>query len=115
LTGSSWTHERGGRVGGTAQARELQQLGIPKEHSDSICKAFVKDKEALQQNLVDHTLRLGSNQRLVRWQVSASHASVGTFALGRAPVACVRVRRCDESDGPASMRCDATAARWITS
>jgi hypothetical protein len=78
LTGSSWTHKRGGRVAGTLQARELQQLGIPKEHSDSICKSFVKEKEALQQNLVDHTLRLGSNQRLVCWQVNAPHSSVST-------------------------------------
>lgn len=72
-------------VGGTGQARELQQLGIPKEHSDSICRAFVKDKEALQQNLVDHTLRLGGNQRLVNWQVSVCYpkerAPAGVGAL----------------------------------
>ena len=35
-------------------AKELEQLGVPKEHCDAVCKPYGKDKEALREYIEDH-------------------------------------------------------------
>ena len=41
----------------TILAKELEQLGLPKEHSDAVCRPCGKDKERLQAALVDAVVR----------------------------------------------------------
>jgi len=42
----------------TILAKELEQLGLPKEHSDAVCRPYGKDKERLRAALVDAVLRV---------------------------------------------------------
>lgn len=49
-------------VDDTTLAKELQQLGMPKEHSDSICRTYAKEKERLQKKLLSSSLKMASDQ-----------------------------------------------------
>ncbi|EGC35911.1 hypothetical protein DICPUDRAFT_78396 [Dictyostelium purpureum] len=52
----------------TTLSTELQQLGLPKEHCDSISRAFREHKEKLRQIFYNNTLKLPSLESL-DWRV----------------------------------------------
>jgi len=56
--------------------KELQQLGMPKEHSDSICRAYAKDKDRLQNVFVQTTLKLGGERQLLNWSVERAPSEI---------------------------------------
>ena len=47
----------------TILAKELEQLGLPKEHPDAVCRPYGKDKERLRAALVDAVVRVGRSSR----------------------------------------------------
>ncbi|KAL0968903.1 hypothetical protein UPYG_G00273460 [Umbra pygmaea] len=53
---------------------ELQQLGLPKEHSTGLCKAYEEQHSALQQRLRRSSLRLGRLEA-VSWRVDYTLSS----------------------------------------
>lgn len=55
-------------VDGEALANELQQLGLPKEHSTAICKSYSDNHEKLQEEFRRQSLRL-SHLESVDWRV----------------------------------------------
>jgi len=63
-------------VEGETLSNELQQLGLPKEHSGSICKAYSDNLVSLQTRFKEQSLRLSSLED-VQWRVdyilSSSH------------------------------------------
>jgi len=50
---------------------ELQQLGLPKEHSSSLCRPYREQQSALRESLASNTLRLPGLDS-VRWRVDAT-------------------------------------------
>ena len=52
-----------------ALAKELEQLGVPREHSDAVCKPYAKDKEAMRARLTRTTLSVDRLTNGVRWDV----------------------------------------------
>lgn len=52
-------------------AKELEQLGVPKEHSDAVCKPYAKDKEALRAELTRTTLSIDKLTKL-QWRVNVA-------------------------------------------
>ena len=48
----------------TILAKELEQLGLPKEHSDAVCRPYGKDKERLRRGR-SSTPSFGGQSRLV--------------------------------------------------
>ncbi|XP_077996889.1 COMM domain-containing protein 4-like [Glandiceps talaboti] len=55
-------------VDGDSLSNELQQLGLPKEHSLALCKTYGDKLNAMQQNFKKHSLRL-SHLESVEWRV----------------------------------------------
>eukprot|EP00299_Pterocystis_sp_00344_P012844 c6224_g1_i1.p1 GENE.c6224_g1_i1~~c6224_g1_i1.p1 ORF type:complete len:204 (+),score=62.24 c6224_g1_i1:36-647(+) len=55
-------------VSPTTLAKELQQLGLPKEHSDGLCKGFSDRKEFIQSALIKESLTLPRVES-VNWRV----------------------------------------------
>eukprot|EP00298_Acanthocystis_sp_HF-20_P023803 c33623_g1_i1.p1 GENE.c33623_g1_i1~~c33623_g1_i1.p1 ORF type:complete len:204 (-),score=82.27 c33623_g1_i1:339-950(-) len=49
-------------------AKELQQLGLPKEHADGLCKIFVNKKDDIKKALADSSLRLPRVES-VQWRL----------------------------------------------
>ena len=43
-----------------ALGRELEQLGLPKEHADAVCKPYGKSREALREALLRGTMRVNA-------------------------------------------------------
>uniref|UniRef100_A0A7S0QZ93 COMM domain-containing protein n=1 Tax=Pyramimonas obovata TaxID=1411642 RepID=A0A7S0QZ93_9CHLO len=77
----------------TTLARELQQLGMPKEHSDSICRTYAKDKDRLQQHLRDSSLKLGTNLSLTDWKAEYTLATNESTTAEDAPTISVSLRQ----------------------
>lgn len=57
-------------------AKELEQLGVPKEHSDAVCKPYAKDKEALRSKLMDTTLSVDKLRNLL-WDINVAETAEG--------------------------------------
>jgi hypothetical protein len=55
-------------VDGDSLANELQQLGLPKEHSVSLCKLYGDNLSKLQETFLDKTLKLDGMSNL-EWRV----------------------------------------------
>ncbi|ESP02680.1 hypothetical protein LOTGIDRAFT_138080, partial [Lottia gigantea] len=55
-------------VDGETLSNELQQLGLPKEHSTSLCKSYSDALEKLKEHLQQQSLRL-SHLDSVQWRV----------------------------------------------
>eukprot|EP00242_Pyramimonas_sp_CCMP2087_P005864 CAMPEP_0198219276 /NCGR_PEP_ID=MMETSP1445-20131203/73422_1 /TAXON_ID=36898 /ORGANISM="Pyramimonas sp., Strain CCMP2087" /LENGTH=173 /DNA_ID=CAMNT_0043896619 /DNA_START=382 /DNA_END=900 /DNA_ORIENTATION=+ len=66
-------------------SRELQQLGMPKEHGDSICRTYAKDKERLQQHLIASSLKLGADIGITEWKAEYIFATDKSPAPVEAP------------------------------
>ncbi|ELU04548.1 hypothetical protein CAPTEDRAFT_127889, partial [Capitella teleta] len=63
-------------VDGETLSNELQQLGLPKEHSTSLCKSYGDNMETLQEEFRRTSLRLSSLESIdwrVDYIVSSSH------------------------------------------
>lgn len=58
-------------VHGKTLTRELEQLGLPKEHADAVCKPYEKEKEGLRRSMGRRTLRTDALKDL-RWGVAFS-------------------------------------------
>ena len=58
-------------VSGKTLTRELEQLGLPKEHADAVCKPYEKEKEGLRRSMGRRTLRTDALKDL-RWGVAFS-------------------------------------------
>lgn len=58
-------------VHGKTLTRELEQLGLPKEHADAVCKPYEKEKEELRRSMGRRTLRTDALKDL-RWGVAFS-------------------------------------------
>jgi hypothetical protein len=56
-------------VDGKTLTRELEQLGLPKEHADAVCKPYEKEKEGLRRSMGRRTLRTDALKDL-RWGVA---------------------------------------------
>ena len=56
---------------GKTLTRELEQLGLPKEHADAVCKPYEKEKEGLRRAMGRRTLRTDALKDL-RWGVAFS-------------------------------------------
>ncbi|KAL3679739.1 hypothetical protein R1sor_022695 [Riccia sorocarpa] len=52
----------------STMSKELQQLGLPKEHSDALCTPYLDNKDALQAKFLDQTLKIPALQ-IGAWQV----------------------------------------------
>lgn len=65
-----------------ALALELQQLGLPKEHTEALCAALRDGRAALQEHFADVSLRMPRLESL-RWRVhaDASDAAGGAHAV----------------------------------
>ncbi|XP_070547188.1 COMM domain-containing protein 4-like [Ptychodera flava] len=55
-------------VDGDSLSNELQQLGLPKEHSVALCKSYEDKRSVVQENFRKHSLRL-SHLESVEWRV----------------------------------------------
>jgi len=55
-------------VDGESLSNELQQLGLPKEHSAALCRSYQDKLEALQQRFKEQSLRV-SKLHAVDWRV----------------------------------------------
>jgi hypothetical protein len=55
-------------VNGDTVAKELQQLGLPKEHSEAVSKVYLSKKDVLREVLRGQTLKLGQLVTL-EWRV----------------------------------------------
>jgi len=68
--------------------RELEQLGLPKEHAEAVCKPYGKEREALREAAMRSTVRV-NGLRDLRWGVtfasdadeSRNNASEGRLAI----------------------------------
>eukprot|EP00163_Fabomonas_tropica_P028218 TRINITY_DN5702_c0_g1_i2.p1 TRINITY_DN5702_c0_g1~~TRINITY_DN5702_c0_g1_i2.p1 ORF type:complete len:198 (+),score=44.05 TRINITY_DN5702_c0_g1_i2:174-767(+) len=82
-------------VDGATLATELQQLGLPKEHSESLCRTFRDKKADLRTKFTDTTLAL---PRLTRadWRVDYLLASDG---VGSAQAPSVQLKLQVDNDG----------------
>ena len=62
IAGLEYTIESAARydVDERALGRELEQLGLPKEHADAVCKPYGKSREALREALVRGTMRVNA-------------------------------------------------------
>jgi hypothetical protein len=63
-----------------ALALELQQLGLPKEHTEALVGALRDGRAALQQHLADASLRLGKLEAL-RWRVHEDAGSARAHSV----------------------------------
>ena len=61
----------------TILAKELEQLGLPKEHSDAVCRPYGKDKERLRAALVDAVVRV-DNLVSSRWELCVTGPEMET-------------------------------------
>uniref|UniRef100_A0A3B1ITH5 COMM domain containing 4 n=1 Tax=Astyanax mexicanus TaxID=7994 RepID=A0A3B1ITH5_ASTMX len=61
-------------VDGESLSSELQQLGLPKEHTTGLCKSYEDKHAALQQKLKESSLRLGRLE-VVNWRVDYTLSS----------------------------------------
>ncbi|KAL7858235.1 hypothetical protein AOLI_G00183370 [Acnodon oligacanthus] len=61
-------------VDGESLSSELQQLGLPKEHTTGLCKSYEDKHAALQQKLKESSLRLGRLEA-VNWRVDYTLSS----------------------------------------
>ncbi|XP_047676119.1 COMM domain-containing protein 4 isoform X2 [Tachysurus fulvidraco] len=61
-------------VDGESLASELQQLGLPKEHTTGLCKSYEDKHTALQEKLKGSSLRLGCLEA-VNWRVDYTLSS----------------------------------------
>jgi hypothetical protein len=64
-------------------AKEVEQLGVPKEHSDAVCKPYAKDKEALRAALLHGTLSVDKLKTL-GWDVHVVDSGSGGGAAAGA-------------------------------
>jgi len=53
---------------------ELQQLGLPREHTVSLCRPYKEQKESLRESLAARTLKLPGLES-VKWRVEATLGS----------------------------------------
>ena len=68
--------------------RELEQLGLPKEHAEAVCKPYGKEREGLREAAMRSTVRV-NGLRDLRWGVtfasdadeSRNNASEGRIAI----------------------------------
>ena len=68
--------------------RELEQLGLPKEHAEAVCKPYGKEREGLREAAMRSTVRV-NGLRDLRWGVtfasdadeSGNNASEGRIAI----------------------------------
>ncbi|CAM6103605.1 unnamed protein product [Calypogeia fissa] len=70
-------------IDGSTLSKELQQLGLPKEHSDSLCKPFLDNKEALQAKFLEQSLQVPALQ-LVGWQAQLGESKSVVLRLASA-------------------------------
>ncbi|XP_056595836.1 COMM domain-containing protein 4 [Triplophysa dalaica] len=61
-------------VDGESLSSELQQLGLPKEHTTGLCKSYEDKHNALQEKLRESSLRLG-HLEAVNWRVDYTLSS----------------------------------------
>ncbi|XP_062858130.1 COMM domain-containing protein 4 [Trichomycterus rosablanca] len=61
-------------VDGESLSSELQQLGLPKEHTTGLCKSYEDKRMALQEKLKESSLRLGRLEA-VNWRVDYTLSS----------------------------------------
>uniref|UniRef100_A0A3B4C783 COMM domain-containing protein n=1 Tax=Pygocentrus nattereri TaxID=42514 RepID=A0A3B4C783_PYGNA len=61
-------------VDGESLSSELQQLGLPKEHTTGLCKSYEDKHAALQEKLKESSLRLGRLEA-VNWRVDYTLSS----------------------------------------
>lgn len=61
----------------TILAKELEQLGLPKEHSDAVCRPYGKDKERLRAALVGAVVRV-DNLVSSRWELCVTGPEMET-------------------------------------
>ena len=54
---------------------ELQQLGLPKEHSSAIGKVFVDNKSALRSRLKQKSLKISGDVEITDWSIQCIVAS----------------------------------------
>nr|CAB3232813.1 COMM domain-containing protein 4-like [Phallusia mammillata] len=66
IISSSAKHE----VDGETLSNELQQLGLPKEHSTALCKTYESKSDALQQELLSKSFRKTASLQDVDWKVN---------------------------------------------
>ena len=62
----------------TILAKELEQLGLPKEHSDAVCRPYGKDKERLRAALVDAVVRKWTISSRPRWELCVTGPEMET-------------------------------------
>ena len=65
------TENRG--VGEQTLGRELEQLGLPKEHAEAVCKPYGKEREGLREAAMRSTVRV-NGLRDLRWGVAFAAA-----------------------------------------
>mmetsp|Transcript_7933 Transcript_7933/g.9196 ORF Transcript_7933/g.9196 Transcript_7933/m.9196 type:complete len:205 (+) Transcript_7933:195-809(+) len=89
----------------TTLGKELQQLGMPKEHSDAICRSYAKDKDALVAALRAHSLKLG-NGAADGWSVDyiLQHSLGGSRNTGPSAVVNMNLTSVCQPSNPAAMR-----------
>ena len=59
-------------------AKELEQLGVPKEHSDAVCRPYGKDKERLRAALADAVVRVDKITSS-RWELYVNGPEVSSM------------------------------------
>ncbi|KAL2649769.1 hypothetical protein R1flu_017897 [Riccia fluitans] len=67
-------------------SKELQQLGLPKEHSDALCTPYLDNKDALQTKFLDQTLQIPALQ-IGAWQVQLGETKSVVMRLTGAKIA----------------------------
>lgn len=58
-------------------SNELQQLGLPKEHSSALCKVYESKQTALHNESLRRSFRCSSHLQKVDWKLNAAAISAG--------------------------------------
>ena len=61
---------------------ELQQLGLPKEHSSTIGKVFGDNKLALRERHKEQSLKIGGNFKVINWSIDQTLGSSSLSGAG---------------------------------
>ncbi|XP_075222265.1 COMM domain-containing protein 4 [Lycorma delicatula] len=83
-------------VSESALSNELQQIGLPREHSQAICKVYCEHSSAITERLAQSSLRISSlseaaarpngsyfDVQLTSWQAETGHHHIHCFTLSR--------------------------------